>query len=182
MYSKRGRKIEVRKARSVRSLRDVSPRGSALSCRGISEAVDDERPGDAAVRGATDLIQYVAFCSRTISAIGGQSRWPRKPNDERRPYMTSISNTTRALAGKPHAEAPEDLRRRHLSALKAIRLHCVACNGGSPRETTLCPMPECHLFPFRFGQMPNTARAHGRLVDPELFVSDSAAGGKDAAV
>lgn len=37
------------------------------------------------------------------------------------------------------------------SPLKAIRLHCIDCSGGSQQEVRLCVMPDCPLYPFRFG-------------------------------
>lgn len=91
-----------------------------------------------------------------------------------------LTRTTEAPAGKSHPNAPAYPEKRHPSVLKSVRLHCLDCNGGSIKATNLCPMPHCRLFPFRFGQMPNTARAKGKLVDPELFTHDDWAGGEDA--
>lgn len=88
--------------------------------------------------------------------------------------------TTEALAGKSHSNAPANPEKRYPSVLKAVRLHCIECNGGSLKATKLCPMAHCRLFPFRFGQMPNTARAKGKLVDPDLFTDDGQAEGEDA--
>ena len=41
-----------------------------------------------------------------------------------------------------------------LSPLKAIRLKCIDCSGGSRNEVKLCVIPACPLYPFRFGKRP----------------------------
>jgi len=33
----------------------------------------------------------------------------------------------------------------------AIRSHCLRCAGGSRKEVAECPIRECWLWPFRFG-------------------------------
>ena len=35
--------------------------------------------------------------------------------------------------------------------LKAIRLNCVECSGGSAKEVTECSMKRCALYPYRMG-------------------------------
>lgn len=40
------------------------------------------------------------------------------------------------------------------SPLKAIRLFCLDCCGGSSNEVKLCTAPKCALYPFRFGKNP----------------------------
>ena len=42
--------------------------------------------------------------------------------------------------------------------LKSIRAKCLDCCGGSAKEVRLCPIPDCPLFPFRFGKNPNLQR------------------------
>lgn len=42
--------------------------------------------------------------------------------------------------------------------LKAIRAKCLDCSGDSSNEVKLCPIPECWLFPFRFGKNPYSTR------------------------
>ena len=43
--------------------------------------------------------------------------------------------------------------------LKAIRLNCVMCCGGSTLEVRNCAVGEkCTLYPFRMGKDPNPAR------------------------
>ena len=37
------------------------------------------------------------------------------------------------------------------SRSKAIRLKCLECSGGRPKEVTLCNIVKCPLWPFRFG-------------------------------
>ena len=41
-----------------------------------------------------------------------------------------------------------------LSALKAIRLHCLECTGWSAYEVKKCTNPLCPLSPFRLGKVP----------------------------
>ena len=38
--------------------------------------------------------------------------------------------------------------------LKAIRLFCLECCGGSSNEVKLCSAQKCALYPFRFGKNP----------------------------
>lgn len=44
------------------------------------------------------------------------------------------------------------------SPLKAIRLFCIDCCGGSSNEVKLCPAKKCSLYPFRFGKNPFRAK------------------------
>ncbi|MCY2987179.1 MAG: hypothetical protein NTY19_04825 [Planctomycetota bacterium] len=41
-----------------------------------------------------------------------------------------------------------------LSPLRAIRLKCIDCSGGSVVEVTKCVIPDCPLWPFRAGKNP----------------------------
>ena len=38
--------------------------------------------------------------------------------------------------------------------VKAIRLKCLDCSGGSSTEVEKCVIPHCALYPFRFGRNP----------------------------
>ena len=38
--------------------------------------------------------------------------------------------------------------------LKAIRVKCLDCSGGSPKEVSDCLVRDCALFPFRLGTNP----------------------------
>jgi hypothetical protein len=38
--------------------------------------------------------------------------------------------------------------------VKAIRANCIECSGGSVSEVAQCVMPDCPLYPFRFGRNP----------------------------
>lgn len=38
--------------------------------------------------------------------------------------------------------------------LKAVRLKCLECMGGSSMEVRQCPSVDCELWPFRFGRNP----------------------------
>lgn len=43
-----------------------------------------------------------------------------------------------------------------MTRTEAIRLYCLDCSGGSPKEVTLCVIGDCPLYPFRFGNSPDT--------------------------
>ena len=50
-----------------------------------------------------------------------------------------------------------------LSPLKAIRLHCLDCVGGSAKLVRYCPCDgvhstRCQLWPYRFGKRPETTK------------------------
>ncbi|GAG61678.1 unnamed protein product [marine sediment metagenome] len=51
---------------------------------------------------------------------------------------------------------------RLLSPLKAIRANCLDCSGGSQGEVDKCVIPDCPLFPYRFGKRPETAKKRGK--------------------
>ena len=38
--------------------------------------------------------------------------------------------------------------------VKAIRMKCLECSGGATSEVERCVIPECPLYPFRFGKNP----------------------------
>lgn len=45
-----------------------------------------------------------------------------------------------------------------IPVLKAVRLKCLDCSGGSPREVDLCSIESCTLHPFRYGKNPYRAK------------------------
>ncbi len=45
-----------------------------------------------------------------------------------------------------------------LTPIKAIRAKCLDCCCGSAKEVELCPIPDCPLYPYRFGKNPNIKR------------------------
>ncbi len=45
-----------------------------------------------------------------------------------------------------------------LTPIKAIRAKCLDCCCGSAKEVELCPIPDCTLYPYRFGKNPNIKR------------------------
>ena len=45
-----------------------------------------------------------------------------------------------------------------VSPLKAIRLKCLDCSGGSAQEVKNCALSECPLFPYRFASNPYTKK------------------------
>lgn len=52
-----------------------------------------------------------------------------------------------------------------ISPLKAIRKQCLECCGGSAKEVKLCTVPNCSLYPFRFGKNPNRRGRRGGNVE-----------------
>lgn len=38
--------------------------------------------------------------------------------------------------------------------VKAIRLKCLDCSGGSSIEVDKCPVKQCPIWPFRYGRNP----------------------------
>ena len=48
-------------------------------------------------------------------------------------------------------ECPETSRK---NPVKAIRLKCLECSGGSSVEVQQCPVTDCAIYPFRFGRNP----------------------------
>ena len=46
------------------------------------------------------------------------------------------------------------MEKEKLTPLKAIRLKCLDCSGGQPKEVRYCPAKECDLYPYRFGKNP----------------------------
>lgn len=49
-----------------------------------------------------------------------------------------------------------------LTPLSAIRSHCLGCCGRSPKETALCTITQCPLWPYRFGK-----RTRARMIVAE---------------
>ena len=48
-------------------------------------------------------------------------------------------------------QCPETSR---TNPVKAIRLKCIDCSGGSKKEVQLCTARNCALYPFRMGRNP----------------------------
>lgn len=38
------------------------------------------------------------------------------------------------------------------SVLRSVRLKCLDCSCGSPKEVEICPVTNCALYPYRFGK------------------------------
>lgn len=43
---------------------------------------------------------------------------------------------------------------KRLTPIKAIRAKCLDCSGFQPSKVRNCEIPECTLFPYRFGKNP----------------------------
>ena len=41
-----------------------------------------------------------------------------------------------------------------LTPMKAIRRKCIDCSCGSSKEISLCPVQNCPLYDYRFGERP----------------------------
>jgi hypothetical protein len=48
-----------------------------------------------------------------------------------------------------------------LTPVKAIRVKCLDCSGGRPKEVRLCESVDCPLHRFRFGRNPNRSGKGG---------------------
>lgn len=57
----------------------------------------------------------------------------------------------------------------------AIRHKCLDCHCGSAKSVKFCPCPECGLWPYRFGERPETvSRKIGkRFIDPKQMPDHS---------
>jgi len=42
-----------------------------------------------------------------------------------------------------------------LTPLRAIKKHCLECSGYEKKEVRGCKIPDCVLYPYRFGSNPN---------------------------
>jgi len=42
----------------------------------------------------------------------------------------------------------------HNTPLQAIRLNCLECGDGTPKQVRGCHIDDCPLYPFRFGRNP----------------------------
>lgn len=64
-------------------------------------------------------------------------------------------------------ECPETSR---ANPVKAIRLKCLDCSGGSSGEVEKCPIADCALYPFRFGKNPFRTVVKRELSDEERLI------------
>lgn len=44
--------------------------------------------------------------------------------------------------------------KKRLTPLRAIRANCLSCSSGQTSEVRNCLIPECALYPYRFGKNP----------------------------
>lgn len=63
--------------------------------------------------------------------------------------------------------------------LKAIRLKCLECSAGSSNEVENCVMPDCTLYPYRFGKRPKTIERLKAGIKKELTDAQKAASEKN---
>lgn len=49
----------------------------------------------------------------------------------------------------------KDKTTKRLSPVKAIKIKCLDCSGGSKKEVRECIIQDCSLYPFRLGKNPN---------------------------
>jgi len=58
-----------------------------------------------------------------------------------------------------------------LTASKAIRAKCLDCSGVSDRETKLCQVTDCPLWPWRLGRPPKSVRRKAPdLLEPAYVI------------
>jgi hypothetical protein len=50
---------------------------------------------------------------------------------------------------------------KKMTPLRAIRLNCLECVGGSAKEVKRCDIPGCFLYGFRFGHNPSLKGKRG---------------------
>ena len=50
-----------------------------------------------------------------------------------------------------------------MTKAKAIQKHCLGCAGESYKEVALCAIPDCPLYPYRFGNSPRTKAYKARM-------------------
>lgn len=62
-------------------------------------------------------------------------------------YQATLDNNNKQKKTPLHED-------KHLSPLEAIRAKCLDCSGGSWKEVELCVLPNCPLYPYRFGKNP----------------------------
>lgn len=72
------------------------------------------------------------------------------------------SATEIAMENSKKAECPET---SNPNPVKAIRLKCLDCSGGSSNEVDKCPVKQCPIWPFRYGR--NPFRTRRELSDEE---------------
>ena len=41
-----------------------------------------------------------------------------------------------------------------MTPIKSIRVKCLDCCAGQPKEVRLCPVTKCALYPYRMGHRP----------------------------
>ena len=78
--------------------------------------------------------------------------------ETRKQLSERVAGKTRSAAGSP---------------LKAIRKKCLECAADSRKEVALCPDPQCSLWPFRYGERPETSAAKGKQMDPKHLAAGS---------
>lgn len=54
------------------------------------------------------------------------------------------------------------MEENRITPLKAIRLKCLDCSCGSPKEVKQCTAEGCPLHPFRFGRNPRRLGIGGK--------------------
>ena len=50
-----------------------------------------------------------------------------------------------------------------MTRAKAIQAFCFGCAGDSHKEVTLCVIPDCPLYPYRFGDSPKSKSYKERM-------------------
>jgi len=70
------------------------------------------------------------------------------------------------------SDAPKRFRISKGELWKAIRAKCMDCSADSYKEIVLCSIPDCSLYPFRFGK-PLTPDALAKKIKQAETESDN---------
>lgn len=79
--------------------------------------------------------------------------WPDQPDD----WPSSRPDTASWARAAPRRKTGDELAalgHEPMNALKALRLRCVDCSGGSTAEVRECEFKQCPSWPFRMGTNP----------------------------
>jgi hypothetical protein len=91
---------------------------------------------------------FDAICSLRF-ACSSSSNAARSSGDDGFKTDSIIRTVSSAMARSDFEAAG------HTTPLRAVRLHCVECCGGSSNEVRHCSATSCPLWPCRFGRRPN---------------------------
>jgi len=62
------------------------------------------------------------------------------------------------------------LNDKHITPIKAIRLKCLDCCGGSSYEVSECSSSNCSLYAYRFGKRPISAHKNKTIAQTPSYL------------